>query len=225
MIVLDARSHAKYLNFPNAYTVLLPEKAAGERRFPLILCLHDLGKDRWQCMRELCLEEIVEKSGVALVLPDGRRSCFLNMAHGPRWSDYLIRELAVQLCHTFPLKSESVGVLGVGAGALGALALARQGIPCALVEPELRDVVAFDSLRWPREMEWRSVMEGQEAKWQPPYWQQTEGTMVGSSAALNRAEELLGLSHWKKFCCEDDSKERWETALAELACYMRTERT
>lgn len=224
MIVVDARVHAKYLNFPNAYTLLLPGGMADRKRFPLVLCLHDLGMDRWQCMRQGNLEELAEKLEVALVFPDGRRSCFLNMAHGPRWNDYLLRELFVQLSHTFPIESGSAGVIGAGTGALGALALARQRIPCVLVEPEIRDIECRDCLRWPQESEWKGVFEGREGDWKPSYWQDIYGVAVGSGAAVNRTEKLLELFHWEKIYCNNGSGERWTVALKELAECMRKER-
>ncbi len=111
MIVVDGRARTNYLKFPNAYTLLLPERAGKGERMPFVLCLHDLGQDRWQCLREMDAQELVERLGIALVLPDGRYSCFLNMAHGPRWNDYLGQELPAQLCHTFALDRKKTGVL------------------------------------------------------------------------------------------------------------------
>lgn len=222
MIVVDSRMQTKYLNFTNAYTLLLPERAVKGERFPLILCLHDLGGDRWQCMREMDTEDLVERLGIALVLPDGRRSCFLNMAHGPRWSDYLAQELLVRLCHTFPLERQKTGVVGVGAGALGALALARQGIPCALTEPRLGEALSCDGSCWLRAAEWSSVLEGCEAQWNPTHWEAVQGTLAGSKEALDDADRALGLSHWKKLYCKGDAGERWAVTLTELAGRMET---
>ncbi len=224
MIVVDARVHAKYLNFTNAYTLFIPEAMADGKRFPLVLCLHDLEKDRWRCMQKGNLEELAERLEVALVMPDGRRSCFLNMAHGPRWNDYLLQELAVQLCNTFPIESGNVGVIGAGTGALGALALAGQGIPCVLVEPEIRDIEGRDSRRWPREAEWRGVFEGRREYWKPSYWQDVYGVIAGGEVAVNRTEELLELFHWKKLYYEDSSGEQWAAGLTELAGRMGKER-
>lgn len=217
MIVVDGRMQTKYLSFPNAYTLLLPESAVKGERFPLVLCLHDLGGDRWQCMREMRAEDLVERFGIALVLPDGRRSCFLNMAHGPRWSDYLAQELFVRLCRTFPLDCKKTGVLGTGAGALGALALARQRIPCVLAEPRLGDTLARDGSCWLREAEWSSVLEGRRSDWDPSQWESVQGAMTGSREALDDAGRTLGLSHWKKLYCETGTEERWSMALTELA--------
>lgn len=217
MIVLDARARTECLGFPNAYTLLLPERAVKGKRFPLILCLHDLGQDRWQCMRKANPEEFVEKSGVAVILPDGRRSCFLNMAHGPRWNDYLLQGLIGQACDTFPLEKGRVGVIGTGTGALGALMLARRGVSCALVEPEIRDVTDRDEMRWPREEEWRGVLEERREDWQASHWKKIQGTMTGNKIALDRTETILELFHWKKICCENDSGKAWESALTDLA--------
>lgn len=223
MIVVNARAHAKCLNFPNACTLLLPEIKEEGERFPFIFCLHDLGEDRWQCIRKARLEKLAEKYGVALVIPDGRRSCFLNMAHGPRWNDYLMQDLSEQLRSTFPLK-DSMGVAGAGTGALGALALARRGVPCTLVEPKLRDAVTCDSSRWPREAEWRGVFDGLGRQLQQSCWQGIKGVIVGSSASLDCAEELMGLSHWKKICCEEKIERKWEAALVELTEQMGAKR-
>ncbi len=223
MIVVDGRSGTKYLKFPNAYTLLLPESMGKGERLPLILCLHDLGWDRWRCMREMCAESLVESLGIALVLPDGRRSCFLNMAHGPRWNDYLAQELFVRLCRTFPLESKRTGVLGVGAGALGALELAKRGIPCALAEPRIEEALTCGSQCWQRQEEWRGVLEGREADWNPSCWRTVQGVMTGSKKALDDAHRALGLSHWRKLYCEESTGERCALALTELAGRMETE--
>jgi len=223
MIVVDGRSGTKYLKFPNAYTLLLPESMGKGERLPLILCLHDLGWDRWRCMREMCAESLVESLGIALVLPDGRRSCFLNMAHGPRWNDYLAQELFVRLCRTFPLESKRTGVLGVGAGALGALELAKRGIPCALAEPGISDALTCGSRYWPNKAQWCGALKGREADWQPSRWQAVQGVMAGSKKALDDAERTLGLSHWKKLYCEADAGKSWEAALTQLAACMETQ--
>lgn len=223
MIVVDARARTNYLKFPNAYTLLLPERAGKGERLPFVLCLHDLGQDRWQCMREMDAQELVERLGIALVLPEGRYSCFLNMAHGPCWNDYLGQELPAQLCHTFALDREKTGVLGAGAGALGALELAKKGIPCALAEPGISDALTCGSRYWPNKAQWCGALKGREADWQPSRWQAVQGVMAGSKKALDDAERTLGLSHWKKLYCEADAGKSWEAALTQLAARMETQ--
>ena len=220
MLVIDAKARAQCLNFPNAHTVLLHDEALEGKCAPLVLCLHDLGYDREEFKSQARLAVLTERYAVALTMPDGRRSCFLNMAHGPRWNDYLSRDLLPLLCRTFPVNGDRVGVIGLGTGALGALQLARQGLPCVLIEPEVGDAVEYHSSRWPSETEWRGVFEGRGADWQPQLWKDVTGAMVGGEASLAHTAVQLGLHHWAKIDLAIDLEAQLNAALAHLMNFL-----
>lgn len=197
MILLEGTRRSQTLNFPNAYTVLLPDAPRAGERFPLVLCLHDLGEDRQSMAYAIHSATLPGQMRTALVIPDGRRSCFLDMAHGPRWNAYLERELLPALCASMPCDSSRLSVLGLGAGALGALALARRGLPCVLIDPCTQDPLARNAMRWPCEAEWLSLFEGREAQWQPGPWDEGDGLLLGNPQALTAAAAQLGLRRWR----------------------------
>lgn len=185
------------LNFACAYTVLLPEQLVPGERIPLVIALHDVGTGRQGLVQVLGASGLVDAYRVAVALPEGRLSCFLNMAHGPRWQAYIREELLPRITAAMPCDASRVYALGVGAGALGALALARDGLPCALVDPVVDDPFGYQASRWPAEEAWLAVFEGQEAQWQPGLWANIHGMMTGTASALHTAAAKLGLAHWQ----------------------------
>ena len=157
MMMLDSWMNSKILHFPVKYNVYLPDATAEGEAFPLALLLHDLGHGREQFMFQARLEKLVEHYQVGLVVPEGRRSCFLNMAHGPQWADWLGAELIPWLQQTVCV-GECVGVIGVGSGGLGALSLVQ--LHAVLIDPDLQASKKWDPQRWPHKKEWLGVFEG-----------------------------------------------------------------
>ena len=106
---------------PPCRTPPAPVKA----RIPYVLCLHDDGQNGEKLLQSLHCASAVDAANVALLLPDGQNSCFLNMAHGPKWETYLLRGLLPFAERTFPLRAKP-GLLGVGTGGWAAARLAAQ---------------------------------------------------------------------------------------------------
>lgn len=138
MIWIQAHTRPRYLGFPMQYRLALPDAASGGEAFPAVLCLHDAGKDGGQFLKEARLEALVEKHRLALILPDGRLSCFVDMAHGPSWGRALAEGLLPDIWMALSVQPARCGVLGVGTGAFGAACLAagyQQAIAaCAAVD-------------------------------------------------------------------------------------------
>lgn len=197
MIIMDGQSVSRTLNFPDTYTVMLPDTALQGKRCPMVICLHDLGQDHQQLLYAAAAAELPDCLGVALVIPNGRRSCFLNMAHGPRWLDDVSQDLPRRLQAAMPVDPDRMSVIGLGAGALAALQMARCGVPCGLIDPCTADPLAWNSSRWPRKEEWLGVFEDKAGDWQPGLWADTKGSMTGDSAAIRRTAQQLGLDHWR----------------------------
>lgn len=153
---------------------------------------------------------------MALVIPDGRRTCFLDLAHGPCWNTFLHQELLPQLCSSLPCDASNLSVLGVGTGALGALMLARAGLSCALIDPCTTDVLSRDSMRWPREEEWLSLFDGQTPVWRPGQWRTMKGLVLGNAQSLASTTAQLTLAHWDTEPCVGSFSNKLARALAWL---------
>lgn len=212
MIFLDGGGRTRTMRFPTSYTLLLPQHMPAGEKIPLVLCLHALGEDRMPLVHAACAENLPDRLGMALVIPDGRRSCFLNMSHGPAWNTWLKDELLPNLRTTFHCRA--AGVVGVDAGALGALALAREGLPCALISPCTSDAAAWHADRWPRHAEWLGVFEGQENAWQPGAWEHVPGLLLGDCA---QTSAQLGLEHWQR----GEASDRLGTNLVQALEFLR----
>ncbi len=124
MIVISARAHLRELGISMGFSAALPDAAcAGNRRFPYVLCLHDYGCNGETLLQSLCCASVVDKAGVALLLPNGQNGCFMNMAHGPQWETYLLQGLLPFAQRTFPLRGKP-GLFGAGTGGWAAARLA-----------------------------------------------------------------------------------------------------
>ena len=93
MLTVHGWQRAKTLGFPVRYDLALPDAALEGARVPVTLLLHDLGQGLTQWRDQARLARLVEGFQVALLMPEGRRSCFVDMAHGPQWNAFLRREL------------------------------------------------------------------------------------------------------------------------------------
>jgi pimeloyl-ACP methyl ester carboxylesterase len=116
MIVITCRVHLKQLGIANTFRLVLPDAALeiGER-LPYVVCLHGYGQSGERLLNEACFGAVVDERRVALLLPNGQNSCFMNMAHGPNWETYLLDGLMPFAERTFPLCGKP-RLLGVGTG-------------------------------------------------------------------------------------------------------------
>jgi len=124
MIVMQCGAHLPKLGIASGFQVVLPDSAcvSGER-MPLVVCLHEDAQDGEHMLHTLCLNALVEECRVALLLPDGQNSCFLDMVHGPHWETYLMEDLIPFAQRTFPLGNR-LYLLGMGTGGWAAARLA-----------------------------------------------------------------------------------------------------
>lgn len=130
MIWIQGDTRPRHLGFPMHYGVVLPDAACHGQDFPAVLCLHDMGEDGSAFLKKARMEALVERYGLALILPDGRFSCFMDMAHGPAWGRALAQGLLPTIQTTFAVRTGRYGVLGVGTGAFGAVHLAASDQQC-----------------------------------------------------------------------------------------------
>lgn len=166
MLILRGRQSGTCLGIPLHYTLTLPGEALSGERYPLILCLHDLGQSGETLLPRV--SGLADELHVGILLPDGRRSCFADMAHGPCWATALATDVLSRLQASLRILPERAGVIGIGTGALGAMQLARRAkaarFVCAAVNPALDTPFAWDEKRWPNHGEWLGVFEGRQAE-------------------------------------------------------------
>ena len=112
-------------------TVLLPQrmprgKSAARRTYPVLYLLHGLCGDHRTWLANTALEHLTQNLDLAIVMPDGGRGFFTDMAHGPRYGEFFARELPAIAASLFPVsvKREECFIAGASMGGYGALRLA-----------------------------------------------------------------------------------------------------
>lgn len=200
MIVMNCHTRSSVLHFAAEYSLALPDTAVLGEGVPAALLLHDLGEGREQWLYGAGLQKLTEETGFAFVIPEGRRSCFQNMAEGPQWEDYLVRELLPAAAERNGLKTDACPVIGIGAGALGAFRLAADhGFYCAALEPVCEPAFAYGCPEWAGgEKEWAGVFKGREKEWDRALFAAARGVLVGSGQRIASAAKRLGLNGWKQ---------------------------
>lgn len=128
MSVIQMRFFSEALNiFTSANVILpLPRDAKKEvRDLPVLTLLHGMGDGYSAWLRKTAIERYALEHGLAVVMPDGGLSCYENMVHGPRYRDYITKELPKFILDTFPVSSdrEKNFIAGCSMGGFGALKL------------------------------------------------------------------------------------------------------
>lgn len=126
MIVIVCRAQLPQLGIANTFRIALPDDTTRVgKRLPYVICLHDYGQNGERLLRENRWEAAVEQNRTAILFPDGQNSCFMNMAFGPAWENYLLEGLIPYAERMFPLHGRP-GLLGVGMGGWAAARLAAK---------------------------------------------------------------------------------------------------
>lgn len=129
MSVIQMRFFSEALNMFTAFNLILPLPRDAKRPIqplPTLLLLHGMGDDYSAWLRKTAVERYALAHGLAVVMPDGALSCYENMAHGPRYRDYIAHELPKYLRNVFPVSArrEENFIAGCSMGGFGALKLA-----------------------------------------------------------------------------------------------------
>ena len=107
--------------------VILPdEKLPESGKFPVVWLFHGLSDDD-SCWNNLTsVSRYARELGFAVVMPDGGRSFYADMASGPKYWSFISEELLTVCRNLFPLsdKREENFVAGLSMGGYGALKLA-----------------------------------------------------------------------------------------------------
>lgn len=134
MALMELEYVSKALGMQTTCLVILPEREAGigmqgqavkKERYPVLWLLHGASDDCSIWLRRTSVERYVESLGLVVVMPQVHLSRYHNMAHGPRYMDFIAQELPEVLGGVFPIstKREDSFIAGLSMGGYGALML------------------------------------------------------------------------------------------------------
>ncbi len=133
MAFLDVHFYSQCLEQDASAYVLMPEPMQGiglaghreeERPYPVLWLLHGMSDDHTIWLRRTAIERYVASMGIAVVMPAVSFSRYTNMKYGPRYYDYVARELPDYMGRLFPNLSgarEDNFIAGLSMGGGGAM--------------------------------------------------------------------------------------------------------
>ena len=112
--------------------VIMPQKMQGiglagseqADSFPVLWLLHGRSDDYTIWMRRTSIERYAAPLGLMVIMPEVSYSRYINMKHGPRYYDYISKELPEFCAKLFPKmsrKREDNYIAGLSMGGYGAL--------------------------------------------------------------------------------------------------------
>lgn len=130
MAWMHVQVSSEEIRMPASIEVLLPQNAVEQlmpgEKLPVLYLLHDWTGDHSEWMRKTALETFQEEIPMAIVMPSGNASGFVNLKYGKSYQNYIRDELP-QICENlFPIswKKEKKYLAGVGMGGYGTLNIA-----------------------------------------------------------------------------------------------------
>ena len=127
MALLSWNFHSHTLGISASANVILPQAAVEKgEKLPVLYLLHGLSDDHTNWQRRTSIERYADPLGLAVVMPAVNRSFYANMAHGPRYWDFISEELPQLARSFFPLsdKRADTFVAGLSMGGYGAFKVA-----------------------------------------------------------------------------------------------------
>lgn len=139
MIRLRMDLFAESLGMGTSAVVLMPQSAAGigmdgasgaaaaaTDGVPVLYLLHGLSDDCTVWERRTAIERYATESGIAVVMPEVRRSFYADEVHGEKYWTWVSEELPAILARTLRISTarEDTFVAGLSMGGFGALKLA-----------------------------------------------------------------------------------------------------
>ena len=132
MALLHMHFHSDVLGMASSVDVILPQAPTTqigmggkrEQTFPTLYLLHGLSDDETIWQRRTSIERYAARYGIAVVMPNGHRSWYTDMAHGGKYFTYITEELP-QICRSFfcgmSAEREFNYIAGLSMGGYGAL--------------------------------------------------------------------------------------------------------
>lgn len=107
--------------------VILPQRKDGKRnvKVPVLWLLHGMYGNHYDWIRRTSIERYAAPYGIAVVMPSGQNSRYVNMVHGGKYYDYITKELPekMQKLFNFSDKREDNFIAGLSMGGAGSLLL------------------------------------------------------------------------------------------------------
>ncbi len=127
MALIHYNFNSEALGAKTDVSIILPDvcwEAAGEqRKYQSLYLLHGGGEDYTSYIRYTNIETWAGKHKLAVIMPDGGNSSYMNMAHGQNYYSYISEELPLVMQHVFPLSKSRKDhfAAGFSMGAAGTL--------------------------------------------------------------------------------------------------------
>lgn len=132
MALIHVNFYSETLNMDTGISVIMPQKLQGiglagsgiQKTYPVLWLLHGRSDDHTIWMRRTSIERYAAPLGLIVVMPEVSYSRYLNMAHGPRYYDYMTEELPRFCKKMFPKMSmdrEDNYIAGLSMGGGGAM--------------------------------------------------------------------------------------------------------
>ena len=147
MALFQCSFYSKYLAYDTRVNVILPEDRltlpapAGPRKtLPVLYLLHGRGDDCTAWVRNTRIEQLACQHGIAVIMPSGEDSFYVDSVHGKRYFSYMTEELPGRMQAWFPIAAEPerTFLAGLSMGGYGTLKL-------GLTQPERYAAIAFFS--------------------------------------------------------------------------------
>lgn len=104
-------------------TVLLPEERAANKELAVLYLLPGFGGDNSIWGRRVPVERIFEHANMAIVIPEGYNSFYINWKHGLQYEEFYATELFEKIIEIFNVsrKREENYIAGLSMGGYGAM--------------------------------------------------------------------------------------------------------
>ena len=132
MALMQVNFYAQTLGLCTQVNVILPQKTHGigvegseiqKEKYPVLYLLHGASDDHTIWLRRTNIERYVAQMCLAVVMPAVHLSRYENMVHGPKYYDYITKELPQIMQSFFPIsdKPEDQFIAGLSMGGMGSL--------------------------------------------------------------------------------------------------------
>lgn len=132
MALLRCNFFSEALEISTSMTVILPQVTHGQIGMegtvrtdgnPVLYLLHGLSDNDTIWSRRTSIERYAAERGLAVVMPNGGRSFYVNEVHGSRYGDFLTVELPALVAGMFHVSAErsDTFVAGLSMGGYGAM--------------------------------------------------------------------------------------------------------
>ena len=114
MALIHVNFYSEVLGMDTGISVIMPQKlqgiglagSGGKEQYPVLWLLHGRSDDHTIWMRRTSIERYAAPLGLIVVMPEVSYSRYLNMAHGPRYYEYMTKELPEICKKVFPNMSQ-----------------------------------------------------------------------------------------------------------------------